>query len=122
MRNETVTITNERKGASAYDVSQNGIPQTRTSNSPTGSILTRNDYKLLNLKGLSQEMNVSYDFVKDMRSAGFEAPIGGLTTLTHAIDWLNSNPNFRENARLLKQSERRVKTSRRQQTIVDIGG
>ena len=65
-------------------------------------ILTDKDHKLMNLKGLHKELNVSYDFVKEMKVMGFELPIAGMTTLTHAIKWLNANPNFREDARLLK--------------------
>ena len=69
-------------------------------------VLTEKDHRLLNLTQLSTELNASYDFVKDMRKMGFELPIGGMTTLTFAMAWLNQNPNFREDARILKLSSR----------------
>lgn len=68
--------------------------------------LTPEDCRLLNLTQLAEHLGVSYDFVKDMRKMGFTLPIGGLTPLSHALDWLNENPNFREDARLLKLSRR----------------
>ncbi len=67
-------------------------------------VLTEKDHKLLNLTQLGKEFGVSPDFVKDMRIMGFSLPIGGKTTLTYAMDWLNHNPNFREDARILKLS------------------
>jgi len=67
------------------------------------NLLTHDDHKMLNLKQLSQELNVSYDFTKDMRRVGYRMPFGGQTTLTHALAWLNANPNFREDAILLKR-------------------
>ena len=68
--------------------------------------LTADDCKLLNLRGLSSRMEVSYDYVKDMKKMGFELPYGGMTTLTHALNWINANPYFREDARILKLSDR----------------
>lgn len=68
--------------------------------------LTAEDCKLLNLTQLAEHLGVKYQFVKDMRMVGFSLPIGGLTTLNHAIDWLNANPNFREDAQVLKLSKR----------------
>jgi len=67
-------------------------------------VLTEKDHKLLTLTQLGKELNVSPDFVKDMRTMGFPLPIGGKTTLTYAMNWLNHNPNFREDARILKLS------------------
>lgn len=64
--------------------------------------LTEQDCSLLNLKQLAGKLNVAYDFVKDMRRVGFECPFGGLTTLTHALNWINCNPDFREKARHIK--------------------
>ena len=78
--------------------------------------LTEADCRLLNLKGLAARLGVSYDFVKDMRSNGFELPFGGLTTLTHALRWINAHGNFREDARLLRLSNRRGRASRRPRT------
>ena len=83
------------------------------------SVLTSNDCQLLNLRKLACRLSVSYDFVKDMRMMGFEMPFGGLTTLTHALDWLNSNPNFREDARILKLSKRRGRGERHQRRVAD---
>ena len=71
-------------------------------------VLTENDHKLMNLTQLAKELNVSYDFVKEMRVMGFELPIGGMTTLTYAMAWLNQNPTFRDDAKILKQSKRRA--------------
>jgi hypothetical protein len=68
-------------------------------------VLTEKDHKLMNLTQLGRELNVSPDFVKDMRTIGFPLPIGGMTTLTFAMTWLNQNPNFREDARILKLSK-----------------
>jgi len=68
--------------------------------------LTVQDCKLLNLRDLSLELNVRYDYVKDMKKVGFPMPFGGRTTLTLAVQWLNKHPNFREDARLLKLSNR----------------
>lgn len=65
-------------------------------------VVTENDHKLMNLTQLANELNVSYDFVKEMRKMGFKLPIGGMTTLTYAMSWLNKNKNFREDARRLK--------------------
>jgi len=69
-------------------------------------ILTEEDHRLLNGKQLAEELGVSYDFVKEMRLAGFIPPISGLTTLSYAIAWLNRHPNFREDARILKLSRK----------------
>ncbi len=69
-------------------------------------ILTEEDHRLLNGKQLAEELEVSYDFVKEMRLAGFIPPISGLTTLSYAIAWLNRHPNFREDARILKLSRK----------------
>ena len=71
------------------------------------SVLTSKDCQLLNLKQLSNRLGVSYDFVKDMRLMGFDMPFGSLTTLTHALDWINENSDFRADARILKLSARR---------------
>lgn len=68
-------------------------------------VVTEKDHKLMNLTQLANELNVSYDFTKDMRTMGFPLPIGGMTTLTFAMTWLNQNPNFREDARILKLSK-----------------
>jgi hypothetical protein len=48
-------------------------------------VLTEKDHKLMNLTQLGRELNVSPDFVKDMRTMGFPLPVGGMTTLTFAI-------------------------------------
>jgi len=69
-------------------------------------ILTEEDHRLLNGKQLAEELGVKYDFVKEMRLAGFIPPMSGLTTLTFARDWLNRRPNFREDARILKLSRK----------------
>ena len=66
--------------------------------------ITNDDCKLMNLKSLAERLGVSYDYVKDMKKMGFELPYGGMTTLSHALRWLNANPNFREDARILKTS------------------
>lgn len=71
----------------------------------TVEVLTVADHKLMNLTQLRRELNVSPDFVKDMRTMGFPLPLGGMTTLTFAMTWLNQNPNFREDARILKLSK-----------------
>lgn len=68
--------------------------------------LTIQDCKLLNLRELAVCLNVGYDYVKDMRKVGFSMPFGGRTTLTHAVHWINNNPNFRDDARILKLSNR----------------
>jgi len=75
--------------------------------SATACELTEEDCKLLNLRRLAQRLDVSYDYVKDMRRAGFELPYGGMTTITHALNWINTNRNFREDVRILKLSTRR---------------
>lgn len=72
----------------------------------TKCIITEEDCILYNLKGLSGRLKVSYDYVKDMKKMGFELPYGGMTTLTHALNWINANPDFREDARILKLSDR----------------
>lgn len=64
------------------------------------------DCRLLNMKQLSATLGVSYDYVKDMSRMGFELPYGGMTTLTHALNWINANPDFRADARILKLSNR----------------
>lgn len=75
-------------------------------------ILTELDCTLLNLTQLAGRLNVAYDYVKDMRRVGFECPFGGLTTLTHALNWINRNPNFREQARRIKLLVRPARASR----------
>lgn len=72
----------------------------------TVAVLTEEDHELMNLTQLSKVLKVSYDFIKDMRTMGFTLPIGGMTTLSFALGWLNQNPNFREDARILKLSRR----------------
>lgn len=69
-------------------------------------VLSVADHHLLNGRQLAEHLEVKYDFVKDMRLAGFQPPISGLTTLTYALDWINRHPNFREDARILKLSRR----------------
>jgi hypothetical protein len=69
-------------------------------------VLTEADHRLLTGKQLAEELGVSYDFVKEMRLAGFIPPISGLTTLSYALAWLNRHPNFREDARILKLSRK----------------
>ena len=69
-------------------------------------VLTEADHRLLNGKRLAEELGVKYDFFKDMRLAGFNPPISGLTTVTYGREWLNRHPNFREDARILKLSGR----------------
>ena len=76
-------------------------------------VLTPQDCQLLNMKELAERLNVSYDFGKDMRKMGFSMPFGGRTTLTNALEWLKTNPNFRDDARQLKLSKRRGRVSRR---------
>jgi hypothetical protein len=68
--------------------------------------LTPEDCTLYNLTRLASKLGVSYDYVKDMKKMGFELPYGGMTTLTHALNWINANPNFRSDARILKCSVR----------------
>lgn len=75
-------------------------------------ILTAGDCTLLTGIALSKRLNVSYDYVKDMRAVGFDLPFGGLTTLTHALDWLNANRNFREKARTLRLLRRPTRRER----------
>ena len=70
------------------------------------SVLSVADHRLLNGRQLGERLNVKYDFVKDMRLAGFQPPIAGLTTLSYAIEWLNKNPDFRGDARILKLSRK----------------
>ena len=65
-------------------------------------VLSADDPHLLNGRQLVDYLGVKYDFFKDMRLAGFHPPIAGLTTASYARDWLNRNPNFREDARILK--------------------
>ena len=69
-------------------------------------VLSGADHVLLNGRQLAQRLGVKYDFVKDMRLAGFQPPISNLTTLSHAITWINRHPNFREDARILKLSRK----------------
>jgi hypothetical protein len=90
-----------------------------TAETPTETLLTESDCTLLNLKALAGKLNVSYDFVKDMRKMGFEMPFGGLTTLTHALHWLNTHLDFRERARLLKLARPRGRRARLQ--LLDAG-
>lgn len=71
-----------------------------------GAVLTNLDHSLLNGRQLVERLNQKYDFFKDMRLAGFQPPISGLCTLTYAIDWINKNPSFREDARILKLSRK----------------
>ena len=66
--------------------------------------ITPDDCILFNMRGLADRMNVSYDYVKDMKKMGFDLPYGGMTTLTHALNWINANPDFRSDARILKLS------------------
>lgn len=70
------------------------------------------DYTLLSGVQLAKQLNVAYDFVKDMRKAGYEMPIGGLTTLTHAWKWLSENGDFRERARTFRLLERPANRAR----------
>lgn len=70
------------------------------------AVLSNADHCLLNGRQLVERLNQKYDFFKDMRLAGFQPPISGLCTLTYAIDWINKNPNFREDARILKLSRK----------------
>ena len=70
----------------------------------TACPLTAADCILYNLTGIAGRMKVSYDYVKDMKKMGFELPYGGMTTLTHALNWINANPDFRSDARILKLS------------------
>jgi hypothetical protein len=65
-------------------------------------VLLTNDHTLMNGRQLAAKLGVKYEFVKDMRLAGFHPPISGLTTLSYATNWLNRNPNFRADARILK--------------------
>jgi len=69
-------------------------------------VLSLRDHRLLNGRQLAKQLGVSYDYVKDMRLTGFQPPIGGLTTITYALNWLNEHPDFRENARILKLSRK----------------
>lgn len=71
-----------------------------------GAVLTNVDHTLLNGRQLVERLNVKYDFFKDMRLVGFQPPVGGLSTLTYAMDWLNKHPNFREDARILRLSRK----------------
>jgi hypothetical protein len=71
-----------------------------------GAVLSNVDHNLLNGRQLVERLNVKYDFFKDMRLAGFQPPISGLCTLTYAMDWINKNPSFREDARILKLSRK----------------
>lgn len=68
--------------------------------------LTPEDCTLYNLTRLAGKLGVSYDYVKEMKKMGFELPYGGMTTLTHALNWINANPDFRADARILKCSVR----------------
>ena len=81
--------------------------------------LTVEDCKLLNLRDLSLALNVRYDYVKDMKKMGFDMRFGGRTTLTIAVQWLNQNPNFREDARLLKLSNRPKRRAHPQRPTAD---
>lgn len=71
-----------------------------------GGVLSADDHRLLNGRQLVDRLGVKYDFFKDMKLAGFQPPIAGLTTATYAWNWLNKNPNFREDARILKLSRK----------------
>lgn len=73
---------------------------------PTGGALSMADHRLLNGRQLVDCLGVKYDFFKDMRLAGFQPPIAGLSTLTHALEWLNKHPDFREDAGILKLSRK----------------
>lgn len=70
------------------------------------TILSHSDHRLLNGHQLAEFLGVKYDFIKDMRLTGFQPPIGGLTTASYAMSWLNRNPNFRGDARILKLSRK----------------
>lgn len=69
-------------------------------------VLSDKDHRLLNGRQLVEALGVKYDFFKDMKLTGFHPPIAGLTTLNYATNWLNRNPDFRDNARILKLSRR----------------
>ena len=69
-------------------------------------VLSDKDHRLLNGRQLVEALGVKYDFFKDMKLTGFHPPIAGLTTLTYAINWLNRNPEFRDDARILKLSRK----------------
>jgi hypothetical protein len=83
------------------------------------SPITAEDCILINLRGLASRMNTSYDYVKDMKKMGFELPYGGMTTLSHALNWINANPDFRADARLLKLSNRPKHPARPQPLTAD---
>jgi hypothetical protein len=87
-------------------VLEDKIVQMRSDAHVVDAVLSDNDHRLLNGQQLVKSLGVKYDFFKDMRLAGFQPPIAGLTTLTYANNWLNRNPDFRENARILKLSRR----------------
>jgi hypothetical protein len=70
------------------------------------AVLSVADHSLLNGRQLSERLGVKYDFFKDMRLAGFQFPIAGMTTLAYALDWLNKHPDFRADARILKLSRK----------------
>jgi hypothetical protein len=70
------------------------------------AVLSIADHHLLNGRQLTERLGVKYDFFKDMRLAGFQPPIAGMTTIGYALDWLNKNPDFRDDARILKLSGR----------------
>ena len=71
-------------------------------------VLSIADHHLLNGRQLIERLGVKYDFFKDMRLAGFQPPIAGMTTLGYALDWLNKNPDFREDARILKLARKPI--------------
>ena len=82
----------------------------------TACPLTADDCTLLNLRGVAGRLGVSYDYVKDMKKMGFELPYGGMTTLTHALNWINANPEFRSEALLLKRSSGPMRLGHRQRS------
>jgi len=51
--------------------------------------------KLLNGKQLATVMNRDPWYVCAMKAAGYAFPYPGRTTLSHALNWLSENPDFR---------------------------
>lgn len=86
------------------------VPKNKIVQIPTDGavdvVLSDKDHRLLNGRQLVEALGVKYDFFKDMKLTGFHPPIAGLTTLSYAINWLNRNPDFRDDARILKLSRK----------------
>jgi len=67
--------------------------------------------KLLNLTQLADELGVSYQFTKDASTSGLPL-YGGRTTYSDARAWIEVHPDFREQARLIRATQKMPKQRR----------